>query len=489
VGAAVRRGWISHKLAVAGVFLAIVLGIVPTVPVRADPTVSGEWSAPFDLGVIGIDAALLPTGKVLLFSYPSTELGSPARLFDPATGTTTDVSITMERDVFCGGHSLLPDGRFFVTGGHLPGTAFGFGAPETDFFDPATETWSSGPVLDEARWYPTNVPLADGSTLIFGGDVTEQDPATTVESYDPGSNTLTTLPASADRDLGLYPRMHLLTDGRIAWVNRAKTRTFDPDTNLWSTPVDTMNFGSRGETLSSVVLPGLNEVLVIGGANTQQGTTATTEIIDFSGSNPQWRYSGSMTAARENGNAVLLPDGTVLMVGGGLGPTNYRNPVLFAELYDPLTETWTVMDAQALPRMYHSTAILLPDGRVLSAGHDRGRPTSNQRSGEIFSPPYLFKGPRPTITSSPGSVGYGQQFEVTTPDASSISRVALLSPGSVTHAIDMGQRYVDLSFSGSGTTLTLTSPADGNVAPPGPYMLFILNAEGVPSVASWVQVG
>lgn len=488
MGAAVRRGWISHKLAVAGVFLAIVLGIVPTVPVRADPALTGEWSAPFDLGVIGIHSILLPTGKVLLFSYPSTGPGSAARVFDPATGTTTDASITMSRDVFCAGHSLLPDGRVFVTGGHLPGTAFGFGAPETDFFTSPT-TWTSGPLLDEARWYPTNVPLANGRTLIFGGDVTESDPATSVESYDPISNTITVLPSSANRDLALYPRMHLLPNGRIAWVNHAKTRTFNPNNNLWSGLVDTMNFGSRGETLNSVALPGLNEIMVIGGANGQNGTTATTEIIDFSEASPQWRYSAPMNAARENGNAVVLPDGTVLMVGGGLGPSNYRNPVFFAELYDPVAETWTVMDAQVVPRMYHSTALLLPDGRVLSAGQDRGQPVSNHRSGEIFSPPYLFKGPRPTITSSPASVGYGQQFAVTTPDASSISRVALLSPGSVTHAIDMGQRYVDLSFSGSGTTLTLTAPANGNVAPPGPYMLFILNDAGVPSVASWVQVG
>ena len=488
MGAAVRRGWISHKLAVAGVFLAIVLGIVPTVPVRADPAVAGEWSAPIDLGVIGIHSILLPTGDVLLFSYPSTGPGSAARVFDPETGTTTDASITMARDVFCAGHSLLPDGRVFVTGGHLPGTAFGFGAPETDFFAPPT-TWTSGPLLDEARWYPTNVPLGNGKTLIFGGDVTESDPATSVESYDPISNTITGLPATADRDLALYPRMHLLANGRIAWVNHAKTRTFNPANNLWSSVVDTMNFGSRGETLSSVVLPGLNEVMVIGGANNQQGTTATTEIIDFSEASPQWRFSAPMNAARENGNAVLLPDGTVLMVGGGLGPSNYRNPVLFAEVYDPVAETWTVMDAQVLPRMYHSTALLLPDGRVLSAGHDRGRPASNQLTGEIFSPPYLFKGPRPTITSSPGSVGYGEQFEVTTPDATNISRVALISPGSVTHALDMGQRYVDVSFSADGTTLTLTAPANGNMAPPGPYMLFILNDEGVPSVASWVQLG
>lgn len=480
---------LTRRVAVVSLLLATQLGVISTTPSRADPALEGEWSAPFDLGVVGIHSALLPTGKVLLFAYPDTGTGSPARVFDPATGTTTDVSITMDRDVFCAGHSLLPDGRLFVTGGHIPGTAFGIGAPQTDFFASTTQTWTPGPLLNQARWYPTNVPLANGRTLIFGGDVDLSTSATTVESYDPVSNTLTTLPSSANRDLNLYPRMHLLTGGTIAWVNHAKTRTFDPATNRWSRPVASLNFGSRGDTLSSVALPGLDEILVIGGANNPSGTTATTEIIDFSNPSPQWRYSGPMNFARENGNAVMLPDGTVLMVGGGLGPKNYQNPVLFAELFDPVTETWTVMDAQAIPRMYHSTAVLLPDGRVLSAGQDHGTPVSNQRTGEIFSPPYLFKGPRPTITSAPPSVGYGQPFSVTTPDASSITRVALIAPGSVTHAIDNGQRYVELPFSVSGTTLNLTSPPDGNQAPPGAYMLFIVNASGVPSVATWVQIG
>jgi hypothetical protein len=137
--------------------------------------------------------------------------------------------------------------------------------------------------------------------------------------------------------------------------------------------------------------------------------------------------------------------------------------------------------------MYHSTAVLLPDGRVLSAGEDHG-PTQNQTSAEIYSPPYLFRGPRPTITSAPASVGYQTQFTVSSPEASDITRVAMMAPGSVTHAIDNGQRYVDLSFSHVGGDLVVTSPANGNQAPPGWYMLFVLNADGVPSVASWIQI-
>jgi hypothetical protein len=135
--------------------------------------------------------------------------------------------------------------------------------------------------------------------------------------------------------------------------------------------------------------------------------------------------------------------------------------------------------------MYHSTALLLPDGRVLSAGQSFGQ---YENTGEIFSPPYLFKGARPVISEAPGTLGYGQVFTVATPQAASISRVALVRAGAVTHSVNFDQRYVDCSFTTSGGTLLVTSPPNANYAPPGWYMLFLVNSTGVPSVASWVQV-
>jgi hypothetical protein len=214
--------------------------------------------------------------------------------------------------------------------------------------------------------------------------------------------------------------------------------------------------------------------------------TNTVEILDLSASTPSWQYTAPMSFARGWANSVLLADGTVLVVGGGTSGS-YNGPISTPELYDPVAATWTQMAAQAAPRMYHSTAVLLPDGRVLSAGQSKG---SLARTGEIFSPPYLFAGPRPTITSAPASVGYNQQqFTITTPDFASIGRVALVKAGSATHSNNFDQRYVDLSFVSDGVSgLTATSPPDGNHAPPGWYMLFILSS-GVPSVASWVQVG
>jgi hypothetical protein len=183
---------------------------------------------------------------------------------------------------------------------------------------------------------------------------------------------------------------------------------------------------------------------------------------------------------------VMLPDGTVLALGGAAGPGRYENPVLQPEVFDPQDETWTALASQEAPRMYHSTALLLPDGRVLSAGGDRG---AYQTKAEIFSPPYLFKGPRPQIATVPENLGYGQTFDVTSPSAEDIASISLIKPGSVTHSTSFDQRFLDLSYTHNGQTLRVSAPASAAHAPPGDYMLFVVSSAGVPSVASWVHVG
>lgn len=421
-----------------------------------------------------------------MFSTAQAGAGSAAAVWDPTTGQITDVSLTWQRDVYCAGHSLLPDGRVLVTGGHVynaPGT--GNGPANTDVFDPSTGTWTSGPLMSEGRWYPSNVQLANGKTLIFGGKITSKLNAVSVDSYDPVSGTITRLPASANKSMGNYPKLHLLPDGRIVWTNKATTEFFNPATNTWSNGPTTV-FGSRGESGNSVLLPGLTKVLQVGGVDSGSGHTATAEIADFSSPTPTWRATAPMNAARGWANAVLLADGNVLTVGGATSGM-FTGPVRAAELFDSTTETWTTMASQVAERMYHSVALLLPDGRVLSAGQNLG--SSYSFRAEVYSPPYLFRGPRPTITGAPDSVGYGQPFTISTPDADGIQRVALVKLGSPTHATDFEQRYVDLTFSPSGGgTLTAAAPANGNIAPPGSYMLFIVNGAGVPSVASIVHV-
>jgi hypothetical protein len=193
-----------------------------------------------------------------------------------------------------------------------------------------------------------------------------------------------------------------------------------------------------------------------------------------------------MNIARYNENLVLLADGTVLAVGGGGGGGEFTNPVLTPELYDPKTTLWTSLAPQTVQRTYHSTAVLLPDGRVVSAGSNNG--AAAEITYEIFSPPYLFQGTRPVIQSPPTSLTYGEKFNIITAQASTITRVALVHPGATTHADDFDQRYVDLTFKIGAKGVQATAPANGNQAPPGYYMLVIVNANGVPSVMPFVQL-
>ncbi len=188
-------------------------------------------------------------------------------------------------------------------------------------------------------------------------------------------------------------------------------------------------------------------------------------------------------------NSTLLPDGTVLVTGGGTttNAVGLANAVLPAELWSPTTQTWTTLASMSAPRLYHSEALLLPDGRVLVSGGGRFNgvnETTDQMTAEFFSPPYLFKGVRPVITFAPPQLSYGQNFTVQTPDAARIAKVSLIRFGSVTHCINMSQRYLPLTFAAGSGSLTITAPANAELAPPGNYMLFLVDSNGIPSVAA-----
>src|SRR5438045_1137406 len=209
--------------------------------------------------------------------------------------------------------------------------------------------------------------------------------------------------------------------------------------------------------------------------------TATVEIIDLNNATPTWSYTGSMNGPRKLHNATLLPDGKVLVTGGSKsvqGPNQEStDPAYTSEMWDPATGTWQIMASFTQYRGYHSIALLLPDGRVLSAGGN------GKKTGEIYSPPYLFQGARPTISSAPTGVSYGQSFFVGTSDATSITKVTIIPLASVTHSFNMSQRIIRPSFSLASGGLNVVAPSSQNTAPPGYYMLFILNGNGVPSIA------
>jgi hypothetical protein len=202
-----------------------------------------------------------------------------------------------------------------------------------------------------------------------------------------------------------------------------------------------------------------------------------------------------MAYPRRHLNATMLPTGEVLVTSGTRG-TSFDEPSLavhVAEIWNPATGTWRQVASNSVNRSYHSTSLLLPDGRVLHAGSGdatmtNGQPAPAQKNAEYYSPPYLFLGARPTISSAPTPISYGTSFAVGTPNASSIAKVSLIALGSTTHAFDMGQRFMWLTFSKTSTGLTVKAPTSRNAAPPGYYMLFILNSTGVPSKARIIQL-
>ncbi len=456
-----------------------------SVTVGNDFASTGQWSAPFDLGIVAVNAALMHTGKVLLYSG-SFEGSWVERVWDPNTGSLTLVP-NPYYDLFCSGFSQLADGRILTVGGYDSAT---LGAKNANIFDPITQTWSAVPNMTYRRWYPTATTLPDGRVLVTSGAQTCLTClADLPEVFDPTTNQFSVL-TSARLAVPYYPFMYVLPDGSVidAGANEETVATskLDVASGIWTTVDPIVKDGHS----SAMYLPG--KILKTGTAadsGTSGTAAATAFVLDTTQPNPAWRQVASMANPRAFQNTTLLPDGTVLVSGGGttLDGYNLSNGVLAAELWTPATETWRTLSSAAFSRLYHSTALLLPDGRVLSAGGGNDFGATDITQAQIFSPPYLFKGARPTITNAPDNLQYGAAFTVQTPDVASIASVALIRLGAVTHAFDEDQRFVPLTFTTSTGALTVQAPANANLAPPGYYMLFIVNGGGVPSIAPFVH--
>lgn len=452
-----------------------------------NPAVSGVWSGAVPLPIVAVNSILLPTGKVLL--YDGESFAYTAITWNPATNTVDSVPAPV--NIFCSGHEQMADGRIFVVGGHI---AAHEGLPAANIFNPSTETWTVLPNMAYARWYPTATTLPDGRIIVTSGESNCNECDVTVqEIYNSSTNSWSQL-SSAPFFFPYYPHLYLLPDGRLLSAATAEapiaSKVLDLSTPAWTgTGQATVDGGS-----SSMYLP--SKVLKTGTSvdpdSTARASFATAYVLDMTQSSPAWRPTASMGFARTYHTTTLLPDGNVLVTGGGTttGATDVAHAVLPAELWSPTTEAWSTLASMSVPRLYHSEALLLPDGRVLISGGGRWNDdteSTDQFSAEFFAPPYLFKGSRPTITSAPTQLSYGQNFTVQTPDAGRIAKVSLIRFGSVTHAFNMSQRYLPLSFVVGSGSLTITAPVDANLAPPGNYMLFILDTNGVPSVANIVH--
>jgi hypothetical protein len=447
-----------------------------------NPAVVGSWSSRVSLPAVAVNLILLPNNKVLFYQD-----GSTPTVWDYSANTFTNVPVSP--DLFCSGAALLADGRVFVAGGF--GTS-DIGIANAEIFNPTTNNWTAVPNMAYKRWYPNVTTLSDGRMLVTAGwQTTAHTNAGISEIYNPATNSWTSL-TNANNPFETYPFLYQLSDGRVIHIGGSEyatdTDVLDLTSQSW-TVVDSRIIDGGSATM---YLP--EHFMKAGAAADSQDTgpgSSTTFVLDMTQANPAWQQTASMAYVRSFMNVTMLPDGTVLATGGETDKNggNIANAVYAAELWSPQTQTWSTMASMHTPREYHGTALLLPDGRVLESGMgaDFGN-VPDEKSAEFYSPPYLFKGARPTITQAPTQIQYGANFFVGTPDAASIASVIMIRTGAVTHFFDQNERYVPLSFQQTTGGLTVAAPANANLAPPGSYMLFIVNSSGVPSIAPFLAL-
>ncbi|HTE49223.1 MAG TPA: galactose oxidase-like domain-containing protein [Kofleriaceae bacterium] len=448
----------------------------------ADPAVVGQWAPLKSLPVIPIHSIMLPNQKILFWDRASAGTDINPRLLNP-DGT---VSLTPHPvlELFCGAHSLDAQGRAMIFGGH--DGADGFGLATAFAYDHATNAFTSLPPMNAGRWYPTNTALANGDTLVIAGSITPGVNNTLPQVFEAKTETWRSL-TTATRSVPLYPMMVLAPDGRV----------FNPGPNQDAQFLNTTGTGSWSASITSpfernygsaIMYDGAKLALIGGGY-----ITNTVGLIDLAAPTPAWSLGAPMAYPRRQHNSVILADGNVLVTGGSKTPAFSDNAgaIFASEIWDPLTNKWEMGAAAAVSRLYHSESVLLPDGRVasLGGGHPAGANGGpNNFNMEYYSPPYLFKGARPTITGAPASGGHGQTVFVATPDGASIGKVHVIRLVATTHSFDQGQRINRLPFAVVAGGLNVTLPASSNLAPPGYYWLFIVKTNGVPSVGQLLSL-
>jgi hypothetical protein len=462
----------------------------PSNPVTPGAMPQGQWGPLLTWPIVAVHSVLMHNGKLL--QWDGWDTPEPTEVYDPSAQTFTTVNAPSSN--FCSGNVQLPDGRIMTVGGWGTTTTGNQGLVDTNIFDPATQTWTRVANMHLPRWYPDVVELPDGRYVAISGNSTSNSTwADTPEVYDPTTNAWTLLsnvstPQVHEEE---YPFSYLAPNGKVFTIGPSEDQSFFLDANnqTW-TPV-----GSSGVVNGSSVMYRPGQVLYSGGAASVINTApaqAGSAVINLNAATPTWQSGTPMNDARVYHTLVMLADGRVLAVGGEntSDQTQVTTGVLPSEIWDPATGHWTVGPAMSAARNYHSTAVLMPDGTVLVAGggHQDNNTGPGQFSAQVYSPSYLFNGPRPTITSAPAAATYGANMTINTPDAASISTVNLVSLGADTHQADMNQHFVPLSFTAGSGTLTVQAPASAALAPPGYYMLFLVNGLGVPSVAAIVRI-
>lgn len=470
------------------------------------PSSAGQWTGVSTWPSVPIHMHLLPSGKVMFWDrgpeHENPNWDVTPHLWDPLVPGSFANTPLAAWNIFCSGHNIMADGRVFVAGGHIHDFE---GAETAGVYDLQTNAWTALPNMNAGRWYPTTTVLPNGDVLVISGTIKKYadiNPGPQIWQVNSGSwRSLSNAQMGAYPSWpDLYPYSYVAPNGKIFIAGPQKTaRYLDTTgtgawTNLANSSICYRDYGSS-------VMYNDGKVLIVGGNPRDDCDpniprpifpTATAEVIDLNAATPSWRPVSSMAIGRRHLNATLLPDGKVLITGGSSLP-GHDDPaggVFFAELWDPSSESFVPLASHSRYRGYHSNALLLPDARVLVAGGGHPDPIGGfaENNAEIYSPPYLFRGARPTISGAPTVVTYGQTFLVQTPEAANITNVNWVRLGSTTHAFNESQRINRLTFSQGNGGLNVTSPASAALCPPGHYMLFVLNSNGVPSVARIIQI-
>ena len=457
----------------------------------------GQWGPITPWPFAFASAAVLPDGQILAWGGNNLldfngGTNTYAALWNPATGRFQSVNHT-DHSMFCGIPVMLEDGRVLVTGGD--GTR-----KRVSTFDYRTTQWQRVEDMKNGRWYPGTVALANGQVATALGDPGGAYP----ELWTPGKGWTLLGGATLQNAILDYPGyqknwlpyVHLAPNGqlfhsgpteRMNWISLVGNGSVTAAgvTNLWY------------PKYAAVLMLDEGKLFVAGGAATNVTGSPSTEqaaIIDLTGPTPRFQPLASMTYARKFNNGVLLPNGEVMMIGGTTKGYEFSDwgSILTPEIWNPLTGAWRKVANLAVPRNYHSVALLLPDGRVWTGGGGLCDCSADHPDAQIYAPAYLFNADgspaaRPVITAAPDVVTYGRAVTITASPA--ITGFTLIKLSAVTHDLNSDLRALRVPFTETMSGhYTLTFHSNPNVLTPGYWMLFALNSRGTPSVAKIIQV-
>ncbi|TVY14213.1 Galactose oxidase [Lachnellula arida] len=478
-------------------------------------TVNGQWGPVIAFPIVFAAAVVLhDTGKIVTFaSYKINAFGGSGNTYtatyDPATGLVTERNVVAtDHDMFCPGMSIDANGRAVVTGGD--------DASKTTIYDPSSDSWIIGATMQISRGYQASTTLSDARIFTIGGSWSGGRGGKNGEIYNATSNAWSLLSGCPVAPMLTADSAGIFRQDNHGWLFGWKSGSV-----FQAGPSKAMNWygtsgsgsqtsaglrGSDGDSMNgnAVMYDAVNgKIFTAGGAVDYQDVNATSNVhlitLGTPNTTPTVQTLTSMNYQRAFANAVVLPNGKIFVTGGQVHavPFTDATSILTPELWDPATQTFTVLPAHTVPRNYHSIALLMLDGRVFTGGGglcgDCPTGEANHADAQIYSPAYLFNSDgtaatRPTLTSvSPTTAAVGGQITVVAD--STISNFSLIRFGSATHTVDTDQRRIALTpTTTSGTTYALTIPSDSGVALPGYWMLFALNSAGVPSLAKTIKI-